>query len=207
MLTILGKRSSINVRKVLWTCVELELPFHQEDWGSGSRDTDSPEFRSLNPNAMVPVLLDGDFVLWESHSIIRYLANRYGGEALYPRAPMARARVDQWLDWQASDLNRAWRYAFMGLARQSADHADPGQIRTSLAEWTGFMAVLEQRLAQTGAYVAGTAFSLADVAVGLSVNRWFETPFARPELPCIEAYYRRLGERRGFLAHGCNGVA
>src|ERR1700755_530600 len=74
MLQILGKTSSINVRKVLWTCAELGLSFEQEDWGSGFRATDTAEFRALNPNAMVPVIRDGDFVLWESNSIIRYLA-------------------------------------------------------------------------------------------------------------------------------------
>lgn len=206
MLNILGKASSINVRKVLWACAELGLPCLQEDWGSGFRDVDTDEFRALNPNAMVPVLLDGDFVLWESNSIIRYLANRYGGGALYPSDAMARAHVDQWLDWQASDLNPAWSYAFMGLARQSPEHADAGRIQASLQAWTRFMTVLEGRLARTRAHVAGTAFSLADIAIGLSVNRWFETPFARPALPEVQAYYQRLSERAGFMAHGRNGV-
>jgi len=108
MLQILGKTSSINVRKVLWTCAELGLSFEQEDWGFGFRPTDTAEFRALNPNAMVPVIVDGDFVLWESNSIIRYLAGRYHGDALYPTDPCERARCDQWIDWQASELNRSW---------------------------------------------------------------------------------------------------
>ncbi len=207
MLTILGKRASINVRKVMWTCDELGLDWRQEDWGAGFRDTHVDEFRALNPNAMVPVLLDGDFVLWESNSIIRYLANRQGDEALYPREARARARVDQWLDWQASDLNRSWSYAFMALVRRSPEHADAAQIQASLQAWNGFMKILDGRLAETGAFVAGTDFSLADIAIGLSVNRWFETPFDHPSLPAVEAYYRRLGERPGFREHGGNGVA
>ena len=60
MLKILGKAASINVRKVLWTCDELNLPYEREDWGSGFKSTDDPAFRALNPNAMVPVLLDND---------------------------------------------------------------------------------------------------------------------------------------------------
>ena len=91
MLQILGKASSINVRKVLWTCAELGLPFEREDWGSGFRATDVPEFVALNPNAMVPVIRDGEFVLWESNSIIRYLAGRYNGESFYPGDPCERA--------------------------------------------------------------------------------------------------------------------
>lgn len=206
MLEILGKASSINVRKVLWTCAELDLPYRREDWGSGFRDTHAAEFLALNPNAMVPVLRDGELVLWESNSIIRYLANRYTGERLYPQQAAPRARVDQWLDWQASDLNRSWSYAFMSLVRQSPAHRDAAQVEASLRGWTGFMEILEGQLLRTGAYVAGETFSLADIAIGLSVNRWYETPFEHPSLPAVRAYYERLGTRPGFLAHGRNGV-
>ncbi|MGC6989396.1 glutathione S-transferase family protein [Pseudomonas aeruginosa] len=206
MLEILGKASSINVRKVLWTCAELDLPYRREDWGSGFRDTHAAEFLALNPNAMVPVLRDGELVLWESNSIIRYLANRYAGERLYPQQAAPRARVDQWLDWQASDLNRSWSYAFMSLVRQSPAHRDAAQVEASLRGWTGYMEILEGQLLRTGAYVAGETFSLADIAIGLSVNRWYETPFEHPSLPAVRAYYERLGARPGFLAHGRNGV-
>lgn len=202
MLRILGKRSSINVRKVLWACAELELPFQQEDWGSGYRDVDSDAFRALNPNAMVPVLLDGDFVLWESNSILRYLANRYGGDALYPREPMARARVDQWMDWQASDLNRAWGPAFMALVRQSPAHADASQVQASLQAWTRLMRVLDDQLAKTQAFVAGPDFSLADIVMGLSIQRWFETPFDHPRLDQVQAYAARLRQRPGGAGDG-----
>lgn len=91
MLTILGKRSSINVRKVLWTCEEAGLEYQQEDYGSGFQPIDTAEFRALNPNALVPVLLDDDFVLWESNSICRYLARKAGREDLLPVAPQAAA--------------------------------------------------------------------------------------------------------------------
>ncbi len=201
MLRILGKRSSINVRKVLWACAELDLPFQQEDWGSGYRDVNSSAFKALNPNAMVPVLLDDDFVLWQSNTILRYLANRYGGGSLYPHEAVARARVDQWLDWQASDLNPAWSYAFMSLVRHSPGHSDPSQTQTSLAAWTRLMSILEGRLSETKAYVAGAEFSLADIAMGLSVDRWFETPFDHPRLDAVKSYYQRLGQRPGFAAH------
>lgn len=145
MLNILGKASSINVRKVLWTCVELDLPFTREDWGAGFRPTADAAFLALNPNAMVPVLRDGDFVLWESNSIIRYLANQYGGDAahpLYPANARLRARVDQWMDWQATDLNRSWSYAFLALARQSPAHRDAAAIEASSRDWAHFMGIL-----------------------------------------------------------------
>ncbi len=207
MIRILGRASSINVRKVLWTCVELGIPFEREDWGSGFQPTDAPDFLALNPNAMIPVIQDGDFTLWESNTIIRYLAKQYGGAAIYPEDAKARARIDQWIDWQASDLNRSWSYPFMSLVRQSPAHQDAKALAAGIADWTRFMGILDRQLTRIGGYVAGERFTLADIPVGLSVNRWFGTPFEHPRLAGVEAYYERLSERSGFMLHGRNGVA
>ncbi|MBW3809197.1 glutathione S-transferase family protein [Aeromonas hydrophila] len=206
MLRILGKASSINVRKVLWTCAELDLPFELEQWGAGFKPTDTPAFLALNPNAMVPVIQDDDFTLWESNSIIRYLATRYGDNALYPAEARARARVDQWIDWQASDLNSAWRYAFLSLVRRSPQHQDHQALRAACLQWSHCMGILERQLQAAGGYVAGPHFSLADIPIGLSVNRWLETPYDRPLLPAVNDYYQLLGERPGFRRYGCNGT-
>ena len=206
MLRILGKPVSINVRKVLWLCEELALPYELEPWGAGHRDTHVPEFLALNPNGLVPVLVDGDVVLWESNTICRYLAGKQGRDDLLPRDPLARARVEQWMDWQAGDLNNSWRYAFMGLVRHSAAHQDAQAIAASAATWNRYMAILERQLETTGAYAAGAAFTLADIVLGVSVNRWFMTPIERTELPHVKAYYDRLATRPGFLQHGRNGT-
>lgn len=208
MLRILGKASSINVRKVLWTCAELEIPFNREDWGAGFQSTREAAFLALNPNAMVPVIVDGDTVLWESNAICRYLASRYGGDAaLLPSAPAARARVEQWMDWQATELNNSWRYAFMALVRNSPAHADQGQVEHGIGQWNRHMGILEGQLANTGAFAAGTAFSLADIVLGLSVNRWLMTPMQRPAYPAIQAYVERLLQRPGCREFCMNGVA
>lgn len=205
MLRILGRASSINVRKVLWTCAEIGLPFEREDWGSGFQPTATAEFLALNPNAMVPVIQDGDVTLWESNTIIRYLANRYGHSTLYPDTAIERARVDQWIDWQASDLNRAWSYAFMALVRQSPAHQNSQALAASIGEWSRYMQILERQLTATGAYVAGQTFSLADIPIGLSVNRWLETPLEHPALPAVADYAARLDEREGYRLFGRNG--
>jgi glutathione S-transferase len=208
MLRILGKASSINVRKVLWTCAELGIPFVREDWGAGFQSTRQPAFLAMNPNAMVPVLVDGDLVLWESNTICRYLASRYGqGGALLPADPAARARVEQWMDWQATELNNAWRYAFMAIVRNSPAHDDPTQVVHSIAQWNRHMGILEGQLGKTGAYAAGAAFSLADVVLGLSLNRWLMTPIERPDHPALAAYAERLLQRPGCREFCMNGVA
>jgi glutathione S-transferase len=198
MLTIIGKPTSINVRKVLWTCVELDLPFTREDWRE--------EHAALNPNRMVPVLADGDFTLWESNTICRYLCTRAGNDALLPREARARARVEQWMDWQATELNTAWRYPFMALVRASPAHTDPAQIAAGVAGWNRHVGILEAQLAATGAYVAGEGFTLADIVIGLSLNRWSMTPMARPDYPQVAAYLARLDARPGYRAWCANGV-
>lgn len=197
MLRILGKASSINVRKVLWTCEEIVVAYTHRDTG--------PELE-LNPNGLAPVIVDDDFVLWESNSIIRYLANKYMAHVLLPPSPRARAEVDRWMDWQATEFNNAWRYAFQAIVRQDPAFNDAVQIEASKRQWTKMIAILDDQLAGTGAYVTGKSFTLADIPIGLSVNRWFLTPIDRPRFANVEAYYERVKKRPGFLRHGRNDV-
>jgi len=206
VLRLLGKPTSINVRKVQWTCAELGLAVQSEDWGSGFRDTQVPQFLALNPNGLVPVLVDGDVVLWESNTICRYLAGREAREDLLPTAPAARARVEQWMDWQATDLNSAWRFTFMALVRRSPQHQDPKALQASVAEWNRLMTLLDRQLERSAAYVTGPAFTLADIVLGLSANRWLMTPMDRPSLPAVDAWFARLDQREGFRQHGHNGT-
>ncbi|EPC6044716.1 glutathione S-transferase [Serratia ureilytica] len=206
MLKLLGKASSINVRKVLWTSHELGLMLEREDWGSGFRSTQEPEFLALNPNGLVPVLIDGARVLWESNTICRYLAGREGRRDLLPQEPGARAAVEMWMDWQATDLNGAWRYVFMSRVRGHADYQDAASLAAAEREWNRLMGLLDAHLAQHGPYAAGAAFTLADVVLGLSLNRWLMTPFARPEYAALAAYQQRLLQRPGYVQHGANGL-
>jgi glutathione S-transferase len=206
MLSVLGKATSINVRKVLWTCAELGVHYELEEWGAGLRDTNAPAFLALNPNALVPVLVDGELVLWESNTICRYLAASRQRHDLLPAAPAARALVEQWMDWQATELNGAWRYAFMSLVRKHADYGEPRAVQSSVRDWNRMMTVLEQQLARSGAFVIGHELTLADIVIGLSTHRWLSTPMERPALPHVERYYEQLSQRPAFLLHGRNGV-
>jgi glutathione S-transferase len=204
MLKILGKAPSINVRKVLWTCAEIGLPYELEEWGLGtSRPAPTPEFQKLNPHGLVPVLVDDNDVLWESNTICRYLAGRHQRADLLPPEPLARAHVEKWMDWQATDLNASWRYAFMALVRRHPDFTEPAAIAASVAAWNRQMATLDAQLAATGAYAAGNTFTLADIALGVSVQRWLSTPIGHADLPAVRAYYERLRQRPAFVSHGC----
>jgi glutathione S-transferase len=209
MLTILGRDNSINVRKVLWTCAEIGLPFTLEPWGAGVRSTQDPAFLTLNPNGLVPVMRDsgpeGELVLWESNTICRYLAAAHGRHDLLPHTPRERAGVEQWMDWMAGELNNAWRYAFMALVRKSAAHTDTGAVQASIENWNRHMTMLDTHLARGHAYVCGATFTLGDVVLGLATHRWMGSPILRPALPHVSAYYDRLSQRPAFAAHGRHG--
>ncbi len=192
-LRVLGRTSSINVRKVLWTCAELGLPFEQIE--------SDPHLLARNPNAMVPVIQDGEFVLWESNAICRYLANSVSRSTLLPKEPEPRALVEQWMDWQASELNPAWRYAFVGLVRKHADFQDSGLIAASVANWNRHMRLLDDHFASGGQFITGEFFTLADVVIGLATHRWLLTPIDRPHLDAVHGYYQRLSVRPAFRAH------
>lgn len=206
MLKILGRDNSINVRKVLWLCEELNLEYEREDWGRGFCSAQSAEYLQLNPNGQIPVVLDGDLVLWQSNSIIRYLANAYDKEhQLYPTQAKERFFVDQWIDWQAIELNNSWTYTIMSFLRHSPNHQDPDLLKKGIDNWNHHMQILDQQLAKTQTYVAGTEFTLADIPIGLSVQRWKATPFDHPTLKHVEQYFELLNQRAGFLKWGNNG--
>lgn len=207
-LKILGKSSSINVRKVLWTCAEIGLDFDLTEFGSGTPNSvTTPEFLILNPNAMVPVIQYEGQVLWESNTICRYLAARHQRTDLLPQDPMARAQVEKWMDWQATELNNAWRYAFMALVRHSPAHRDTAAIEHSVREWNRHMSIADLQLQRTGTYLVGDQFTLADIVLGLSLNRWRASPIAHANLPALQTYFDLLSKRSGYMQYGANGIA
>lgn len=195
MMKVLGRVTSINVRKVLWALDELGLPYEREDWGLPLRDPKVPEFLALNPNGQIPVLIDGDFSMWESNAILIYLAEKAGDGRLLPTDPQLRAKALQWLGWQVSDLNPSWMYAIMALMRKVPGYDDPQRIAESMNRWTARMDILEAQLAKGQGFVAGGQFTIADIAIALSLHRWFRLPAEKKAMPAAQAYYERMMAR------------
>ena len=206
-LLVLGRANSFNVRKVLWLCDELALPYAREDYGRGYRPTNTPEFLRLNPTGQVPVVIDGELVLRESNTIVRYLAAKHGAEDLYPADPAERARVEQWMDWVAYDVTHALRGAFLGGQLQEAPWNNEWFVAQGRKDLVELIRLLNQHLEQNNPYVAGDRFTIADIPVGLVVNRWFMIEGVdRPPYAALSAYYDRLGERPAYRRHGRNGL-
>lgn len=199
MLKIYGYAESINVRKVLWACEELGLPFEREDWGGSFRSTADARFRALNPVGMVPVIDDDGVVIWESNVIVRYLATSRGRTDLVPSDPAGRAHVEQWMDWQASDFNNSWRVAFQGTVRKNPAFQDRAAIDASFKLFCSLVGIIDAQLGRTGAYITGKEFTIADIVIGLSLRRWLSIPIERPRFPNVEKYYELLLERPGFV--------
>jgi glutathione S-transferase len=194
MAKVLGRVTSINVRKLLWALDEIGETYEREDWGLPLRDPQVPEFLSLNPNGQVPVFIEDEgFALWESNGILVYLAQTRSGLLPKEKRPMGRAL--QWLSWQVSELNPAWAYAVQALVRKRPGFDDPARIAESVKTWTARMEILEGELDRGEPYLAGAEFSIADIAMGLSLHRWYRAPIERKALPACEAYYQCLRQR------------
>jgi glutathione S-transferase len=194
MITIWGRMNSSNVQKVIWTADEAGVPYQRIDAGMAFGINSTPEYRAMNPNGLIPVMKDGDFVLWESNAISRYLADTYAPGRLNPTAIKARAVVDQWMDWTVTEFNPAINMAFHHLVRFKPEDRDPAIIEASRSKTEQKLALLEQRL-QVSAHVAGEDFTIADVIAGVFVNRWRKLPLTRVTNPAIDAWFETISAR------------
>ncbi len=200
MMKIWGRKNSMNVQKVMWTVGELGLVHERIDAGRGFGKNDTLEYRRMNPNGLIPVLEDGDLVLWESNVIVRYLAARYGEGSLWQTDPAARALSDKWMDWLVTTIMPDVSPLIVGLIRTSPEKRNVQEIEAARLKLTKSMGIFEAQLAGRD-YVAGKTLTLGDIAMGVAVQRWFGLPMERPSLPNTEAYFHRLSKRPAFAEH------
>ena len=104
MIRLLGRQTSGNVQKVLFLLEEIGVPYTREDYGRQFNNTQTPEYLALNPNGKVPTLVDGDTVIWESNTILRYLAAKHAPQ-LTGATPAERTEVERWMDWLLAAVN------------------------------------------------------------------------------------------------------
>ena len=196
MIRIWGRISSINVQKVVWCADELGLDYERINAGGSYGINNTPEYLAKNPNGLVPVMEEGDFVLYESNAIVRYLSARYSGGALWPPDLRERADVDRWMDWQATSFTPAMWAAFWQLIRTPEEKRDAAQVEGSRAKSERLAGILDAHLADR-AFLAGTRFSPADIVVGCAAHRWLHLPVARERRPNLERWYASLKSRPG----------
>jgi glutathione S-transferase len=200
MLKIWGRNTSSNVQKVMWAVGELGLPHERLDVGGAFGKTKEDPYLSMNPNSLVPTLEEDGFILWESNSIVRYLARRDGSGKLEPRDPKECARASQWMDWQLTVAGPAIRDAFWGLIRTPKEQQDHAAIKKSQAATTDAMKLFDGQLAKTR-YAAGDNFSMGDIPVGIMAYRFWTLCPDRPKLANLERWYKDIEGRKAFQDH------
>ncbi|MDD9726222.1 glutathione S-transferase family protein [Roseovarius sp. SK2] len=202
MLTVYGRATSSNVQLVMWTLAELGLDCERLDYGHAHGGLDTPEFGSMNPHRKVPVLRDGDLVVWESTAILRYLASRYGdGGAFWPADPALRAPVDMWAEWAKSTLVAGFTHPiFWPRVRTPAADRDEARLAAAITAFDGHLARLADQL-DAQPYICGDHFTAADIVAGHLLFRWFTIDVPRAANPTVEAYYNRLTQRPAYQTH------
>lgn len=191
MYKLLGRATSGNVQKVIFLLEELQAPYERLDYGRQFENTTTPEYIAMNPTKKVPTLVDGDTVVWESNTILRYLANKQGS-ALYPSAAADRAAVETWMDWLLATVNPVYLAGFKDAKKPDAERG--ADTASNLA---AELKTLEAHLAGKE-WVAGKQISLADLALGPIIRRCISFPYDLPDFPNIKQWVKRLEERPAF---------
>ena len=194
MIQLWGRLSSINVRKAVWALEEAGVPYQRTDAGMAFGIVGTPAYRAMNPNALVPTLQDGDFTLWESNAIVRYVGARYGRDGFYPQDLPQRFDAERWMDWQQTTLNPAGGRAFVQWFRTPPEKRDAAVIAASVAATEPLLAQLDAHLAERP-YMAGEHFTMADIPIACEIHRWWGLPQPRPACPHIERWYHQLQQR------------
>jgi glutathione S-transferase len=197
MLVIWGRNNSVNVQKVLWCCEEMALAYERIDAGGAFGVVDTPAYRSLNPNGLVPTIVDDGFVLWESSAIVRYLAAKHAAGSLWPGDLKTRAEADRWMDWKTTTFWPAMRGLFLGLVRTAPDKRDARAIEESRLKTAEVLGLLDAHL-KTYPFVAGNAFTMGDIPLGCGIWRWMALPIERPALPNVQRWFDALARRPAY---------
>jgi glutathione S-transferase len=200
MIKIWGRTDSSNVQKVLWCCGELGVNFDRVDLGGKFGGNKEKPYLDINPNGLVPTIQDGDFVLWESNSIMRYLVEKHGNGKLLPSTPEGRANANRWMDWQLTTLGPAMVPLFWGLVRTPADKRDPKVVNAALEKSIAAWQIVDHQLAKNSC-LAGKEFTLGDIPSGVWAYRWFNLPIERPKFENLEGWYKRLCDRPPYQKH------
>lgn len=188
MLRIWGRISSINVRKVVLAAQWLAIPFERVDAGGSFGGVRTPDYLARNPNALVPLIEDGDYTLWESNVIVRYLCARHAAGTLYPHDLRQRFDAERWMDWQQTTLNPAGRDAFLQCIRTPADQRDARRIEASVAATEPLLALLDAHLARQP-FLAGDRPTMADLPMACELHRWLGLPLPQLTRPHLDAWY------------------
>ena len=200
MIRILGRNSSVNVQKVMWCAEEIGAKVERVDVGGKFKGNDTPEYLAKNPMGLIPTLEDGDFVMWESNAIVRYLADAHGKAPWQPKDAKGRGLAGQWMDWYLTTMHPPMTVIFIQLVRMKPAERDMKALDDAVAKAAKLWTMVDGQLAKRP-YLTGDQPTIGDIPAGCSVNRWFVLDVKRPKLANLEAWYGRLQSRPAYQKH------
>lgn len=192
-----GRATSGNVQKVMWLFAELGVDYERIDVGGEFGGNDTPEYLAMNPNGRVPVLQDGDAIIWESNTVVRYIAARYGAPRFWSNDPARRAAAEMWMDWALTTLQPQVTTLFHAAVRTPEAERDPARIAALTKGSVKVLQILDGHLAKSD-WVAGDDLSIGDIPIGTQLYRYFDRDNERPPMPHLEAYYERMCGRPAY---------
>jgi glutathione S-transferase len=194
MIRILGRATSGNVQKVLFFLEEIGMKYVREDYGRQFNNTNTDEYRKMNPNMKVPTLVDGDLVAWESHSILRYLAATHAPQ-LTGATPAEKTHVERWMDWNLGALNTPYVAVFKDAKKPAAERS--ADFAAQSADLIAQLKILDGHI-KGKQFFALDKFTIADISLAPVVKRCVEFPIERPQLPEIERWVKSMDARAAF---------
>lgn len=197
MLKIWGNDHSSCVQKVIWCAEELGLGFERVDLGGAHGGLDDPEYVALNPNRVIPTIDDDGFILWESNAIVCYLASKYGQGGLYPDDPRARGEAYRWIIWQGGTVRPAMLPLYGQWAVWKPEYRHLAELEDLRRSMLGIWRIVDDHLADR-AYVAGDAFTMGDIPIGIMAHWWYLFPIDHGSMANLKAWHDRLCERPAF---------
>ncbi|MGF1627196.1 MAG: glutathione S-transferase family protein [Alphaproteobacteria bacterium] len=189
-MKLLGRSTSGNVQKVVLLLEELGADYTREDFGKQFNNTASEFYLGMNPTGKVPTLVDGEVAVWESNTILRYIAAKVGSP-LYPTDLAARSHVDRWMDWLLATL---YDLHLAGFKATRANEPISEETAKGLGE---ALSLLEAQLEKTD-YIAGDQMTIADLALAPIVHRCLNFHVDLPDLPALRAWHADLAARPSF---------
>ena len=200
MIRILGRPNSVNVQKVMWAAAEIGVSVDQHNIGGVFGGNTTDDYLAKNPNGRVPTLVDGDFVLWESHAIVRYLSEVHGTTPWYPESAEDRGLCSQWMDWYTAHVHPAMTVIFWQLIRTSDEERDNAAVAKAVTDVAHEWAILDKHLGNH-AYILGDELTMGDVPLGCAAYRWHTMDIERTNLPNLKRWWDSLAARNAYKEH------
>ena len=194
MYRLLGRQTSGNVQKVIFMFEELGTPYTREDYGRQFENTQTAEYKALNPTSKVPTLVDGSTVIWESNTILRYLAESIAPQ-LHGATPAEKTDVERWMDFLLAAVNPGYLAAFKNAKLKPEEQT--AESKELVKDLVAQLKIVDGHLAGKD-FLALGKFTIAEIACAPILKRCIDFKIDRPSLPDLERWSAAIAARPAY---------